>query len=206
MRSAVYGDVVNVPLLELFTPGERVLDIGCGTGAWASALRGRGARQLVGIEISPVAADLAASRYDEVLRDPIEQTDLTDRDFDTIIAADVLEHLVDPWEQLTRWRGWVVAGGQLVVSVPNLQSVDIVAQLLRGRFTYRDGGGLMDRTHLRWFTHASMNDALRAVGWTPIVWGRPVGGKRGLADRVTGRAITGFLQRQIQVVARWDPH
>jgi 2-polyprenyl-3-methyl-5-hydroxy-6-metoxy-1,4-benzoquinol methylase len=205
MRGAVYGEVVNLSLLEMFTPGERVLDVGCGTGAWASALRAKGARHLVGIEISPIAADLAATRYDQVLRDPIEQTDLTGQAFDTIIAADVLELLVDPWEQLARWRGWVVAGGQLVVSVPNLQSAEIVTRLLRGRFAYRDGGGMMDRTHLRWFTHASMNDALLAAGWTAIVWGRPVLGKRRLADRLTGHTVTSFLQRQIQVIARSTP-
>jgi 2-polyprenyl-3-methyl-5-hydroxy-6-metoxy-1,4-benzoquinol methylase len=204
MRGETYGDVVNWRLLRLFAPGDAVLDIGCGTGLWADELRSRGASELTGIEIAPGAAAQASGRYDQVLRDPVEMIDLSGRAFATVIAADVLEHLVDPWEQLARWRQWVRPGGQIVVSVPNLQSVDILKRLLRGRFDYEDGGGMMDRTHLRWFTHSSMDKALRVAGWRPVAWGRPVDGRRAPVDRITGHRLAGFLQRQVQVVAVAD--
>lgn len=201
MRDAIYGEIVNHDLLRMFSPGDSVLDIGCGVGIWAAELRAKGARRLTGIEISPAAADEAATRYDEVLRDPVENIDLRGAEFDTIIAADVLEHLVDPWKQLASWRSWVRPRGELVVSVPNLQSIDILKHLLRGRFAYEDGGGMMDRTHLRWFTHASMDATMRDAGWRPIMWGRPMRGKRASADRLTQHVLTNFLQPQIQVIA-----
>jgi cyclopropane fatty-acyl-phospholipid synthase-like methyltransferase len=89
----IYGETVNLTLLEHVDPGPRVLDIGCGAGAWSEALRARGAKHLVGVEVSPAAADLAAARYDRVLSHSVEQLSLPSvgpEIFDTIIVADVI--------------------------------------------------------------------------------------------------------------------
>jgi 2-polyprenyl-3-methyl-5-hydroxy-6-metoxy-1,4-benzoquinol methylase len=201
MEDSVYGETVNSQLVELFEPGQRLLDIGCGAGAWAPELRAKGATHLEGIEFAGEAADVAESRYDKLHREPVERLDLTGSDFDTIVVADVLEHLVDPWTEMTRWRQWVKPTGQIVVSVPNLQSLELLRPLLRGRFTYVDGGGMMDRTHLRWFTHQSMTDALAEAGWRVTVVGRPRLGKRGQLSRLTAGRFDRMLQNQIQMVA-----
>jgi 2-polyprenyl-3-methyl-5-hydroxy-6-metoxy-1,4-benzoquinol methylase len=204
MRAAAYGGVVNHGLLALFRPGIRVLDVGCGTGGWAPALRAKGARQLVGVEFAPAAADQAELVYDRVVREPVEDLSwdqLGGEEFDTIIAADVLEHLVDPWRELGRWTEWLAPGGELVLSVPNLRYFRLLLALVRGRFDYSDAGGLMDRTHLRWFTRASLGDDLAASGWQPRIWGSPDGARSRRLDRALGGRFGDFLVPQLRVVA-----
>jgi 2-polyprenyl-3-methyl-5-hydroxy-6-metoxy-1,4-benzoquinol methylase len=204
MRDRIYGESVNVSLLRLFSPGPRVLDIGCGTGAWGTELRSRGARELWGVEIASEAATAAAAIYDRVLTKPSEELgtgDLQGR-FDTIIAADVIEHLVDPFEELYRWREWCAPGGELVISTPNLRYFRVLWCLVaRGRFDYVDGGGVMDRTHLRWFTEASLTAALLTAGWKVARRGRLASGKSGRLNSLTGGRLNGYLAPQIQLVA-----
>lgn len=204
----VYGDIVHTALLDLFQPKERVLDIGCGTGAWVPDLRDRGATTIVGIEVAAARADRAELVYDRLVRAPVETVELDDlgsQPFDTIIAADVIEHLVDPWRELRRWTGWANAGGQLVVSVPNLRYFTIVRSLIRGRFDYSDEPGLMDRTHLRWFTRQSLTQDLVAAGWQPVAWGPPDrvdSARRRLVNRASRGRLGEFFTWQLLVVAR----
>ncbi len=205
LRERVYGETVNTWLLELFTPGARVIDIGCGVGAWGPALRARGARALVGIEISEKAAASATRLYDRVLCSPVEEVELDDLDgpFDTIIAADVIEHLVDPFTELRRWREWCVPGGELVISTPNLRHVRVLGDLaVKGRFDYTEGGGVMDRTHLRWFTEASLVDAIMVAGWHPLSSGRLRAGRSGRMNTLARGVLNGLLARQVQLLAR----
>jgi SAM-dependent methyltransferase len=205
----VYGQVVNWSLLSTFNPGRRVLDVGCGTGAWSDELRARGAHHLVGVELSAAAAQVARSRYDLVLQQPVEQLSLDALGgvpFDTIVVADVIEHLVDPWAELERWTRW---GRELVISTPNLRHFRVVAALaLHGRFDYEPEGGIMDRTHLRWFTRRSLDAQLRSVGWTPKAWNMPVKGRAARLDAITGSRLAEVMAGQLQVVAtstRWTP-
>jgi 2-polyprenyl-3-methyl-5-hydroxy-6-metoxy-1,4-benzoquinol methylase len=200
----VYGQNVNLSLLRLFSPGNRVLDIGCGVGAWGHVLRRMGVRELIGVEISENAAAEAEKRYDQVHRRPAENLDLQslgDRPFDTIIAADVLEHMIDPWTQLARWRDWIGPSGQLVLSVPNLRYFRVLLRLaMRGRFDYDDAGGTMDRTHLRWFTRRSLEEELLIVGWLVRTWGTPVGDRSSKLSWLTGRRLDDLLVPQLQAV------
>jgi 2-polyprenyl-3-methyl-5-hydroxy-6-metoxy-1,4-benzoquinol methylase len=204
MRDRVYGQTINVWLLELFAPGPRVLDIGCGTGAWGPLLRSRGAAEIVGVEIAPEAASAAREVYDRILTTPSEELDLQQLGgtFDTIIAADVIEHLVDPFDELQRWGDWVSPGGELVISTPNLRHFRVLRDLVaRGRFDYVDGGGVMDRTHLRWFTEASLASAIERAGWHALRWGRLATGKSGRLNSIAGGRLNGVLAPQIQLVA-----
>jgi 2-polyprenyl-3-methyl-5-hydroxy-6-metoxy-1,4-benzoquinol methylase len=204
----IYGSE-NHNIVALVGNGRRVLDIGCGSGAIGPALRSRGATELVGVEIVPSAAEQASRVFDRVVHAPIEEVELASlggEPFDTLIAADVLEHLVDPWSQLSRWRAWVKPTGLLAISVPNLQHWKVLVELMfNGRFDYDPSGGVMDSTHLRWFTKRSLGDQLRQAGWEPVRWTLPQGGWSMRLDRATGRIGSDFLVRQLTVAARPIP-
>jgi SAM-dependent methyltransferase len=198
-----YGGVPNISLVEFIGAVHgRVLDIGCGEGTWAGDLRRGGAEELVGVEVSSAACERARTRYDAVLESPVESLDFPEEGgarFDLVIAADVLEHLQDPWETLRRSRSW---GKRIAVSVPNLRYHGILGGLLvRGEFEYVDEGGLMDRSHLRWFTKKSLDRALRASGWQPVRWGGSWGPKRRMVGELTFGLFNELLWHQLHVIA-----
>lgn len=206
MADSFYGGVPNYNLLRFLRPGSRLLDIGCGSGAWAPMLRDLGVESLVGVDVSERSVRAGGERYDQVVCSPIETVnlgELGEERFDTIVAADVLEHLVDPWRELQRWRDWVTPGGELVISVPNLRDLRLMAGLaIRGRFDYSDHGGVMDRTHLRWFTAASMTDELRTAGWSVERRSGVCGPRRGRLNRLTRRRFEDVLAFQLHLAAR----
>lgn len=206
----VYGRAPASEFLEFLGPLHgTVLDVGPGEGAWAELLRAAGADRLVGIEPDAAAAEVARSRYDAVLEQPVEEVeDDVIGEADLIIAADCLEHLLDPWAVLRRLRAGSRPGTRLAVSVPNLRYPGILGPLLlRGRFDYSDVGGVMDRGHLRWFTHASLRAALTDCGWTPTGSSGAIGtGRRALLNRASGQRLTEVLTHQVYMVAsRGEP-
>lgn len=154
-----YNDFVQMPIFELMVqPPRRVLELGCAGGAFGAALKARypGA-YVVGIEAGRAAAQRAASRIDRVICDRLENVDFSTLgmrpgEFDTVIAADILEHLVNPWELLVRLRPWLAAGAQFLSTIPNVRNISVISQLLLGgRWAY-DERGILDVTHLRFFT------------------------------------------------------
>ena len=133
-----------------------VLEIGCGSGGTLGWLRETGcASSTVGIEIVEWAAEQARSHADVVHCLDLERNELPADlgSFDTILCLDVLEHMVDPWHVLDKLvSGHLRPGGTLVVSLPNVRHYSVVFPLLfAGRWTYEESG-LLDRTHLRFFT------------------------------------------------------
>lgn len=202
----IYGAMTNKALLSMMPVAGRVLDIGCGEGAWSDALRSGGATVLVGIEPCETAAVAASKRYDKIVSSPVEEVDLDAigcEPFDLIVAADIIEHLVDPWAQLARWRSWIVTGGHLAVSVPNLRDPRIIWRLTtRGDFFYSDAGGVMDRTHLRWFTRRTLDRDLRHAGWIPEQHGGAFGPLRDRLNQLTMRRYEAILAHQLHVIAR----
>ncbi len=156
-------------LVRLVGPGKRVLDVGCATGYLGEVLKRRGC-EVVGVEIDPSAAAKAADVLDEVLVADLEQVDLRDSfppaSFDVIVFGDVLEHLRDPLRLLRSTVGLLRPGGSVVVSVPNVAHGSVRLALLQGRWQYRDLG-LLDRTHVTFFTRSTilrlMSDAGLAV-------------------------------------------
>jgi 2-polyprenyl-3-methyl-5-hydroxy-6-metoxy-1,4-benzoquinol methylase len=151
--------------------GARVLDVGCATGYLAAELSRRGCT-VDGIEVDPAAAQQARAHCREVavgdLEAPATQADvqrmLAGTRPDVIICADVLEHLRDPWTVLAWLRTLLAPGGRAVISVPNIAHWTARRALLRGRFDYADHG-LLDRTHLRFFTRASAAELARRAGF-----------------------------------------
>ena len=187
-------------------PVESVLDIGCGAGANAGLYRDvLGARTLAGIEIVPDAALEARERFDVIEVGPVEETlaRYAGRTFDLIVCADVLEHLADPWEALRQMKTVSHPGTALLCSLPNLRNARVLADLvLKGEFEYREAG-ILDRTHLRFFTKKSISGMLRSTGWPPERWSHnPFAGKTRLLHRASLGRLEEFLVTQYYVVAR----
>jgi methionine biosynthesis protein MetW len=129
----------------------RVLDLGCSTGWLAAALKERGEVEVVGIEREPAYAAVANERCDRVVVGDIEDVPPGLGRFDCLVAADVLEHLVDPWSTLGAYVRLLDPGCRAIVSLPNAAHWSTFAALARGRWP-RKPEGIHDATHLRWFT------------------------------------------------------
>lgn len=144
-----------------------LLDIGCGRGQLASAARDLSYR-VTGVESHPAALAVAQDRVDKLL--PVDLTDqnsiataLDGQNFDIILFADVLEHTPDPLSVLIFYLRFLKPGGRIVVSLPNIACWDRRLALLFGHFDYADSG-IMDRTHLRFFTFSTAQALLREAG------------------------------------------
>lgn len=199
-----YGSNVHDQFLDFLPSGTVLLDVGCGEGSWAPGLRERGFTTLVGLEPDATSAHAAGDRYDRVHVGAIEDATLADlggEPFDLIVFGDVLEHLVDPWAALEQARDWVATEGSLAISVPNLRHVRVLTQLVfHGRFDYQDRG-IMDRTHLRWFTRDSLAAALHDTGWRPVRWGGRVSPRLQRVNERYGGRLNAFFAAQNYVNA-----
>jgi trans-aconitate methyltransferase len=174
-------------------PPTRLLDVGCAAGGTAAAAKARwpGCTTL-GIEAVPVVAEEARTRVDRVILGSAESLDLAAAELgavDGVLLADVLEHLVDPWGFLERLRGVLVPSATVVASIPNLANLWLLEELARGRFTYSEAG-LLDRTHLRFFTRSSIAMLFADAGYRIARWERITDGR---VDDLTRRRILGVM-------------
>ena len=157
-------------MLRLVGFNKRVLDVGCATGYLARALREQGC-SVSGVEFDPDAAAEAAPALDRLIIGDLEQLNLPaevgDAKFDVVVFGDVLEHLRDPLPVLRSVRDLLAPGGSVVVSVPNIAHGDVRLSLFQGKFEYRPLG-LLDTTHIHFFTRSSLRDFLRDAGFTAV--------------------------------------
>lgn len=168
-----YYSNVNPDLLELIPlDATRVLEVGCGEGALAAAYRERNPKvHYVAVETHWPAADKAILHVDRLILGDFE--DLTDADlaqdgpFDAILLGDVLEHMRLPEQALRRLHGLLADGGHLVLSVPNIAHWTAFYHLMHGHWPSQDSG-LFDRTHLRFFTIASLTEVIEKAGFRAI--------------------------------------
>ena len=160
--------------------GRRVLEVGCGSGHVSRHLVERG-NHVVGIDIDPEAVAAARQVLDEVHccdLDVVDASSLVRGPFDVIIVADVLEHVRDPDHVLADLLGLLADDGRVVMSIPNVAHVDVRLMLLFGEWRYQPLG-LLDDSHLRWFTRRSVTDLLRTAGLEPVAVRRTVAGAFG---------------------------
>jgi 2-polyprenyl-3-methyl-5-hydroxy-6-metoxy-1,4-benzoquinol methylase len=141
----------------------RILDIGTADGYLGALLKQQG-HYLVGVESDSTLAEKARGYYDVFHSVDAESFDFPSRgEFDFILLADVLEHLKDPAGLLRRALPCLNAGGEIIISLPNIAHLLIRLDLLFGYFQYTDRG-ILDRTHLRFFTLASTRRMVQDVG------------------------------------------
>jgi O-antigen biosynthesis protein len=160
-------------VVEFVPEGSSVLEFGCATGYMSEVLVRRRGCRVVGIELEPDAAAEAQAYCERVIVGNAETLDLDEQldgeRFDAVLFADVLEHLRDPAGMLRRVRPFVAETGAVIASIPNVAHVSVRLALLAGEFRYRDLG-LLDDTHLRFFTRESIVDLFESSGFVVSTW------------------------------------
>ena len=143
----------------------KILDVGCWRGAFGAELkRQRPSVEVVGLEPNETAAAIAAQRLDRVITGRFPDN-VDDGPFDCVVFNDVLEHFEDPWAALRSTAKLVSPGGRVVAVIPNIRHVRVTVPLVfAGRWEYMDTG-ILDRTHLRFFTRSSMIGLFESTGY-----------------------------------------
>ena len=198
MNVLIYQSVNRAVLSQIPAGVRTVLDIGCGGGVFGAAVKAMHDCAVVGVTYSQAEAEQA-----RLCLDRVEVLNLNDGAlpalgrFDCIVCSHVLEHLIFPQQLLSNLRVCLNPGGLLVVALPNALHWKQRWEFLRGRFQYTDGG-VMDRTHLRFFDWQTAGELLRESGFAPVQrladggfpWSSRLGVRlSGVVDR---RALRGF--------------
>lgn len=163
------GESTAAQVCRIAGSGRRVLELGCAAGAMSAVLVSHYGCEVTGVEYDATAAEQARRFCQRVVLGNLDQPDwheaFAGMQFDTILAADVLEHLRDPLTCLRQARKLLAQDGQLVVSVPNIAHSGVVAALLINDFPYRETG-LLDRTHIHFFTALTLGQTLVQAGFS----------------------------------------
>jgi O-antigen biosynthesis protein len=166
-RDRGYLEHVRQEVLSLVPiEARQILDVGCGTGRFGEAIKIRQNAEITGLEAISAVAKEARTRLDFVVEGNVEliADPFAPQSFDTIICADVLEHLREPLLFLQKVHRWLESNGTLVVSVHNVQHHSVVAGLIAGNWTY-EPAGLLDRDHVRFFTRREIEKLLFRAGF-----------------------------------------
>ena len=147
--------------------GNCILDVGTARGFLGQRLVGNG-YYMVGIERDHGSGKIACKYYDEFLIADVESTPFCfTRKFDAIVLADILEHVREPLDVVIQLRPWMRDRGKIIISVPNVANIYVRFSLLLGKFDYTERG-ILDETHVRFFTWESINTLLRKASLSVI--------------------------------------
>jgi O-antigen biosynthesis protein len=169
-----YFEHPRAELLDLLSsPPRRFVDIGCGTGSTGAELKRRYPAVVVdGFEFNPTAAAIAATRLDNVHVGDVGIIDLASlyapESIDALLLADILEHLYDPWNFLVRIRPLLTPDAQVIASIPNIRNLALLGELAAGTFSY-ESAGLLDVTHIRFFTRSEILKMFDQTGYE-VTW------------------------------------
>jgi len=183
------------------------LDIGCGAGHFSAAVKRQTGATVWGIEPTAAAAREARTRVDELLEGTYEEVEsrLPIQAFDAIFFNDVLEHMADPWTVLRRALALLKNDGRVYASIPNVLFADSLLQILRTRDWRYTDAGILDSTHLRFFTRTSMLRLFAETGYDVeriVALNALRSWKWRMLDRLSGGYVADFLPMQYGVVAR----
>ncbi len=168
--SPSYYDDPRWELLSLVpSRARKLLDVGCGSGWLGRKVKATRPCHVVGIEAHRGAAEAARKVLDEVYCADVEtfRPPFSGKVFDGIVFGDILEHLRDPWEVLKKFTGYLRDDGVFILSIPNVRHYTTFLSLAKGRWEYKEEG-LLDRTHLRFFTRSGIEDLLAQSGLRPV--------------------------------------
>ena len=189
----------------------RILELGCSSGRLGAAIKARQHATITGVELDELYAKEAEASIDRVICSSAEEfvaaPALDSAPFDCLIAADVLEHLVDPWDVLSKSVRMLAPGATVIVSVPNVLYWPQFRRLLFERRWPRDDSGIFDRTHLRWFTWSDAVELVEQAGLdlvkvVPIYWAR---GPRLILYRTVARTpLWSFVAAQYLIVGQLE--
>ena len=146
--------------------GKRILDVGCASGELGYAFKRAGAQEVIGIELHGESATLASQRLDQVYTGDIQTLEppLEPARFDYIIFDDILEHTIDPWAIIASYRRFLKPDGRVILSIPNIRFYSVIGRLLLNRWEYQESG-VLDRTHLRFFTWPNIQAMFEGAGY-----------------------------------------
>lgn len=167
-KTGDYFERPRTEMLELIPKScKRILDVGCAKGAFARAVKLAHGAEAWGIEPDQESAKAASNVLDRVLAQPFSPTvDLPSSYFDCISFNDVLEHMLDPEGSLAYASRLLTPNGVIVASIPNVSHFPNLWKLsIRGEWKYSDHG-ILDRTHLRFFTRSSIADLFATAGFS----------------------------------------
>lgn len=160
MSNDYYSQVRSEMLKYIPLNSKKILDVGCGDGSFGNELKQTLEAKVYGIELNDEMALVAKERLDQVFSGDITQTleKLPDSHFDCIVFNDVLEHLADPNSLLLEIKSKLSNSGVIVCSIPNVRYLkNLINLIFRKQWKYEDYG-VLDRTHLRFFTRNSIID------------------------------------------------
>jgi methionine biosynthesis protein MetW len=158
-------DDVGMKLSGLVTHNSKILDVGCGTGVVTEIIKNQTSGTVIGIEPDTERLKLAIERGLTVYSGYLTSDFIKEHaPFDFIVFADVLEHLPNPAEIVIIAKDGLRQGGSIIASVPNIAHWFVRMDLLFGRFNYQDCG-IMDATHLRWFTRKTIREFFERLGF-----------------------------------------
>lgn len=187
---------------------EKSLDVGCGSGLVSQTLRSKGiVQEAHGIELDPKARAEASKVLDKVFCEDLSQNDPKDipGSYDLVLCLDVLEHMYDPWKALERVRSLLKPNGTLFVSIPNIRNFRATFPLLlKGDWQYEEAG-ILDSTHIRFFTKKTAKSLVENAGFEIHAWGSSgcqPGSKTYWANLATFSLFREFFDLQYFIVAK----
>ncbi|MEO7178513.1 MAG: class I SAM-dependent methyltransferase [Allosphingosinicella sp.] len=202
-KDDAYFSGVRTDILEELPkdPAARILEIGCGGGATGEVALATGRAGFYrGVEFDPDSAKRARAVLTDVVCANVETIDpaLIADSYDVLILSEVLEHLIDPWGVMKALSPLVKPGGRVFASSPNISHHKVIRSLLAGRFDY-EVQGVMDRTHVRWFSPASYRAMFEEAGFQTLSVGplAPYPRKARLINRLSGGRFAHLFQLQI---------
>jgi len=172
-KDLLYYDGARFDLLpHIPNNAKNILDIGCGTGATGLAIKSKlnNNIEVIGVELNAEAGELAKDKIDQIIIGNIEEVNLSFAPgyFDCILYADILEHLIDPWKVLANHKYLLANDGCIIASIPNIANYKIIRMLKKGLWEYKNAG-IMDRTHLRFFTKKTISEMFITSGYNPEI-------------------------------------
>lgn len=206
-KPSEYYSGIRTEMLKYIPPkASKILEVGCGEGNFGAALKKEGV-EVWGIEYAAQEATVAESKLDKVFAGDImlHLDQLPDHYFDVIVCNDVLEHLIDPYTVLEKFKSKLTAAGIVVSSIPNIRFFRTFYDFVfKKNWDYTDNG-IMDKTHYRFFTINSIRKMYEGLGYR-IVTHEGINATRSIKPLLWNIILLGTFSdikyRQFATVAR----